>query len=108
LKKVSQKLRTKLDSMKKTNPSFNSTSLLFLLISSPPPPPLPPLPYNKGTINNYRCHYHDITALPNALLLLLKLCFSQNTTSAVKLVTAALLPLLQPLAPRCQRRNTTA
>ncbi len=64
--------------------------------------------YNKGTINNHRHHHYVAAALPNALLVPLKLRFRQATTSAAKLAAAAVLPPLPPLLPRCQCRATTA
>ncbi len=80
-----------------------------LLISSITPPlPPSPLPHNKVTINNHRRHHHSATALPNALLLPLKLRFHQATASPAKLAAIAMLPPPPPLLPCCQRRATTA
>jgi hypothetical protein len=53
-----------------------------------------------------RCY--AATALPNALLLLLKLRFNQAATSAAKLVAAAVLPSLPPLPQCCHCHTTTA
>jgi hypothetical protein len=54
------------------------------------------------------CRHQAAAALPNALLLLLKLCFRQATASAAKLATATVLPLPPPLPPRCHCHTTTA
>jgi hypothetical protein len=71
-------------------------------------PPPSPFPHNKGTINNHQRHHHSAAALPNALLLPLKLRFHHATTSATKLAAATVLPPLPPLLPHCQRHATTA
>ncbi len=96
-------------------------------------PPLSPLPCNKVTINNQSssslwplkllpayatlspltpccccCRHYGATALANALLLPLKLCYRQAAASAAKLATPAMLPPPPPLLPRCHCRATNA
>jgi hypothetical protein len=96
-------------------------------------PPPSTLPRNEGTINNQsslsswplqllsayttlppptphccrRCR-HAAAAIPNGLLLPLKLHFHQAAASTAMLATAAVLPPLPPLPPRCHHRATTA
>jgi hypothetical protein len=53
-----------------------------------------------------RRHPHAAAALPNALLLPLKLRFHQTATFAAKLAAAAVLPPLPPLLLRCHRHAT--
>ncbi len=78
------------------------------LISSITLPPPSPLPHNEGTINNHRRHHLNATALPNALLQLLKSCYRQGIASAAKLTATAMVPLPPLLPPRCQLHATTA
>jgi hypothetical protein len=51
---------------------------------------------------------HAAAALPNALLLQLKLQFRQAAPSTAKLAAAAVLLPLPPLPPHCHRHATTA
>jgi hypothetical protein len=53
-------------------------------------------------------HRHVAAALPNALLLPLKLRFRQAAASTAKLATVVVLPPLLPLPPRCHHRATAA
>ncbi len=59
----------------------------------------------------HRCcrrHHHAAAAFPNALLLPLKLRFSQAAASATKLATANVLPPPPPLPTRGNCCTTTA
>jgi hypothetical protein len=60
------------------------------------------------TLRCCHCRHHAAAALPNALLLPLKLHFRQAATSAPKLAAAAVLPPPLPLLLCCHRRATTA
>jgi hypothetical protein len=62
------------------------------------------------TLRCCRCRHHAAAALPNALLLLLKMRFCQAAISAAKLKLAAAALLLPPppLPLRCHCRATTA
>jgi hypothetical protein len=55
-----------------------------------------------------RRHHHAAAALPNVLLLPLKLRFCQAAASAAKLAAATVLLPPPPLPPRCHRCATTA